>query len=122
MMTVDTIGSTFDTSVGVYTGDSVASLTPVASDDDYALSVASHVTFDAITGQTYQIAVDGYNGASGSIVLNLQQTSSGSTAVPTATVSGDATFAQAVLQSSRLLLLALLPGIWFGPTASRRAM
>ena len=69
-VTIDTIGSDFDTLLAVYTGYSLGTLTPVASNDDIPGSVQSRVTFFAMAGQTYQIAVDGYNGASGNIVLN----------------------------------------------------
>src|SRR5205823_11333142 len=37
------------------------------------------VTFNAVAGTTYRIAVDGYNGASGNITLNISQTVSGCT-------------------------------------------
>ena len=66
---VNTLGSSFDTVLAVYTGDSVGSLTQVASDT----GSTSYVTFSGVAGTTYQIAVDGYRGRSGSIVLNLQQ-------------------------------------------------
>ena len=69
-VTIDTVGSDFDTLLAVYTGYSLGTLTPVASNDDIPGSVQSRVTFFAMAGQTYQIAVDGYNGASGNIVLN----------------------------------------------------
>ena len=47
--------------MGVYTGSSVSSLTTVASDDDSGGNYTSKVTFNAVAGTTYQIAVDGYN-------------------------------------------------------------
>jgi N-acetylneuraminic acid mutarotase len=58
--TIDTLGSDFDTLLAVYTGSSVASgsLTTVASNDD-AVGTQSQVTFDAVAGTTYQIAVAG---------------------------------------------------------------
>ena len=68
---IDTIGSTFNTILGIYTGSSVSALTAVASDDDSGGNVTSMVTFNAVSGTTYQIAVDGYNGASGNISLFL---------------------------------------------------
>ena len=73
--TITTIGSSFDTLLAIYTGTSVASLTAVASNDDISTStLQSSVTFTATAGQTYQIAVDGYSAASGSIALNWTQT------------------------------------------------
>jgi len=68
---IDTFGSDFDTILGVYTGGSVSSLTTVASNDDSDGSLASSVTFTAVAGTEYQIAVDGYNGASGNITLHV---------------------------------------------------
>ena len=64
---VNTIGSDFDTILAVYTGDSLGSLQPVASDDDAGGNWTSLVTFSATAGTTYQIAVDGYARDSGDI-------------------------------------------------------
>ena len=74
--TLNTFGSSFDTLLAVYTGDSVATLLEVASNDDLSTSVTSSVVFDAVYGTTYYIAVDGSrqaNGraAQGTVVLNL---------------------------------------------------
>ncbi len=77
---VSTLGSNFDTVLGVFTGSSVDALTPIAeNDDDPAGGVTSYLTFSATAGTAYQIAVDGLNGASGSINLSIypQQSSSG---------------------------------------------
>ena len=74
-VTINTLGSSFDTLLGVYTGTAVSSLTTIASNDDIGSGVLqSTATFNAVAGTTYQIAVDGYNGASGNITLNLSQT------------------------------------------------
>jgi hypothetical protein len=78
-VTLDTRGSYFDTILGVYTGGSLATLTRVASSDDIdpGRIQASKVSFRAVSGTIYRIAVDGFNnedgnGAdSGSIILNL---------------------------------------------------
>jgi hypothetical protein len=72
-VTIDTHGSTFDTLLGVYTGSSLSSLTVVAANDDDPAggTTTSKVVFNAIAGTTYQILVDGYGGASGSITLSL---------------------------------------------------
>ncbi|MGA2501278.1 MAG: S8 family serine peptidase, partial [Tepidisphaeraceae bacterium] len=67
-VTINTSGSDFDTLLGVYTGTSVAALTLVASNDDWE-SLLSQVTFNAVLGTTYQIAVDGYGAATGDIEL-----------------------------------------------------
>jgi hypothetical protein len=68
---VNTHGSSFDTLLAVYTGSSVSGLTQVAAnDDDGSPNFTSGLTFTAQAGIEYQIAVDGFSGASGSIVLN----------------------------------------------------
>jgi hypothetical protein len=72
LVTVQTTGSTFDTVLAVYRGAQVAALTPVASnDDDPDGQLASSLAFTAQGGVTYQIAVDGYEGAWGDIRLSL---------------------------------------------------
>jgi hypothetical protein len=68
---VSTKGSSFDTVLAVYTGSSLASLTPVASNDNVATSVNySQVDFTTARGTTYYFAVDGKSGASGEVILN----------------------------------------------------
>ena len=67
--TFDTFGSDYDTVLAVYTGDSVGNLTLVAENDD-SEGLQSRVDFNAGAGETYMIAVDGYNSAEGSIALN----------------------------------------------------
>lgn len=69
--TISTAGSTFDTLVGVYLGSTVSNLTLVVSDDDSGSEGTSRAIFRAIAGETYQIAVAGFLGDSGSITLNL---------------------------------------------------
>lgn len=68
--TFSTAGSSFDTLLAVYTGNSVSNLTEVASDDDAGGYYTSQVMFNAVAGTTYAIAIDGAYGASGNIVLN----------------------------------------------------
>jgi len=72
-VSLNTYGSNFDTMLGVYTGSSVSALTLVASNDDdpAGWTLTSALTFNAVAGQTYYFAIDGYNGAMGNIVLNL---------------------------------------------------
>jgi Ca2+-binding RTX toxin-like protein len=69
-VTINTFGSNYDTSLAVYTGSEVNSLTGVASNDDY-LSLQSRVNFSVEAGQTYNIAVDGFGASQGSVNLNL---------------------------------------------------
>lgn len=69
--TVDLSGSDFDTTLGLYTGNFVSALALVISDDDRGENGASQVTFAATAGVTYRIAVDGFSGADGNVVLRL---------------------------------------------------
>jgi uncharacterized delta-60 repeat protein/uncharacterized repeat protein (TIGR01451 family) len=70
----NTLGSDFDTLLGVFTGPSVDALTLIQDNDNAGSGLQSLVTFAATAGTTYFISVDGYNaggGASqGSILLN----------------------------------------------------
>ncbi|MCP5417661.1 MAG: S8 family serine peptidase [Chromatiaceae bacterium] len=79
-ISVDTFGSAFDTTLGVYTGSQVSLLTLVASNDDAAGGLQSQVSFAATAGITYYVAVDGYYGANGAISLNLASVSGGTPA------------------------------------------
>ncbi len=69
--TFDTRGSTFDTTLGVYTGAGLASLVSVAQDDDRGGYLNSYVTFNVQKDTSYDIAVDGFYADQGYIVLNL---------------------------------------------------
>jgi thiol-disulfide isomerase/thioredoxin len=74
---VSSVSGELDTLLGVYRGSVVSNLTEVAYNDDGPIDLTSQVTFHAIAGTTYQIAVDGYSfdppadADSGSIVLSL---------------------------------------------------
>ncbi len=68
-VTISTAGSSFDTLLGVYTGDAVDALTPIASDTNSGGKLTSAVRFATVAGTTYHIAIDGYLGANGSTVL-----------------------------------------------------
>ena len=68
--TFDTVGSSFDTLLGVYTGSEVNALTTVASDNDSAGAGASRVTFNAVSNTLYRIAIDGVASAVGVARLN----------------------------------------------------
>src|SRR5262249_42851884 len=56
----DTMGSSFDTLLAVYTGASITNLTPVASDNDSGGLGTSRLSFNATANTTYRIAVAGY--------------------------------------------------------------
>ena len=61
-----TVGSLFDTVLGVYTGTAVNSLTTIGTNDDVqAGTTTSKVTFQATAGTIYRIAVGGFNNNSG---------------------------------------------------------
>jgi hypothetical protein len=54
-------GSSFDTLLGVFTGNELSNLTPVAKDDDQGGFYTSRVQFNAQRGMRYQIMLDGYD-------------------------------------------------------------
>ena len=76
VVTFETSGSGFDTLLAAYrfgsTNDTALSqLLPVSwSDDSQGLDFESSISFGAIGGQAYEIAVDGYYGAMGEVELN----------------------------------------------------
>jgi hypothetical protein len=84
-VTVNTTGSNFDTLLGIYTGNTVSTLTPVTPIGSRpngntrlpaspVISVTtSSLQFAATAGVTYRIAVDGLNGETGTIQLSLTQ-------------------------------------------------
>jgi hypothetical protein len=67
--TFRTIGSTFDTLLGVYVGTSVTNLVSVAADEDRGGYVTSQLQFNAVQGTEYQIAIDGFVGEQGTFIL-----------------------------------------------------
>ncbi len=87
VVSLTTLGSTFDTLLAVYTGTNVANLSLVAADDDSGGFFTSLVTFNCLAGTDYQIAVDGFQGATGTVVLGLPAGSGYRVLNPT---SGDA--------------------------------
>lgn len=76
---ITTAGSNYDTVLGVYTGTAVSNLTIIRQNDDVDPGIvqSSTVTFDAIAGTVYRIAVDGFDagdgGDTGLIKLNWNQ-------------------------------------------------
>ena len=94
-VTLTTQGSLFDTTLGVYVGPAVNSLTTITSSDDVQRGVIqySSVTFTATAGVTYYFAVDGFNANDGhgadsaAITLNLSLNGAGTTSTSTTTSS-----------------------------------
>lgn len=67
---ITTVGSDFDTLLAVYTGLNVSNLVAVAfNDDDLANPPFSRVKVKTTAGAVYHIAVDGYEGAAGTVSL-----------------------------------------------------
>jgi hypothetical protein len=77
-VTMNTIGSSFDTVMVIYTNSNpaaptLANLVRVVSNDDVSnMNVNSEVIFGAVAGVTYQIAMDGYvSGVGGTLVFRM---------------------------------------------------
>jgi hypothetical protein len=65
-----TAGSNFDTLLGLYIGDQLTNLITVAGNDDFAEGIfTSELNQVVVSNQVYHIAVDGFGGASGDILL-----------------------------------------------------
>jgi Ca2+-binding RTX toxin-like protein len=64
--------TTFDTTLTVYTGSTLGSLTPVAFDDDSGTGLRSLVTFPVNGGTTYRMKVDGFAAQNGLLNLHIQ--------------------------------------------------
>jgi len=69
---IDTAGSSFNTVLAVYTGPgpAIASLTALVCDNDSGPGTTSALSFPATKDTTYYIALDGYNGVTGTAHLN----------------------------------------------------
>ncbi|HKP90015.1 MAG TPA: hypothetical protein VJT75_08580 [Thermoleophilaceae bacterium] len=80
--TVSTEGSSFDTLLGVYSGDALGALTTVAANDDAPGKKTSSLTFDAHAGETYRIAVDGYADVDGPVGGSVSLSIDGAAAPP----------------------------------------
>ena len=105
-VTFGTCGSDFDTVLAAYTGASLQTLTKVASDDDGGCSAdTSRMSFDAVAGETYWIAVDGGSGAGGRYRLSLH-----TPAQPPAPPN------DAIASASALGSINDVPGTTFGAT------
>ena len=63
-------GTNFDSTLAIYTGDYVEELLAKAADTDSGGYLTSKVRFNAVMGQVYNVAVDGFNGLTGDVVLS----------------------------------------------------
>ena len=71
VVTFETAGSDFDTTLGVYQGNAVNQLVRIAGNDDFELGqTSSRVGFLVTTGTLYHIGVDGRDGAQGGLQLS----------------------------------------------------
>jgi hypothetical protein len=72
-VTIDVCNADFDSSLAVYTGSAVTALTRVARNDDACGSggEGSRVTFQAVAGATFNIAVDGLDEGFFTVVVKL---------------------------------------------------
>ena len=66
---LSTLGSSYDTLLGAYTGTTVGALSTLAANDDSGGGLWSAVTVNVTAGTTIKIAIDGYGGLRGSTVL-----------------------------------------------------
>ena len=78
-MTFNTEGSSFDTVLAVYSGNSVSSLSLVAANDDvnFPTDLKSSVSFPVSFGAVFYIAVDGSAGNTGTVKLSWQSEGAG---------------------------------------------
>lgn len=71
-----------DTMLAVYTGSELGDLTPIASNDDIGFgNLNSLVVISANAGTTYRIALDDFNGAGGSMIMQIRGSSRAPVAV-----------------------------------------
>jgi hypothetical protein len=120
-VTIDTAGSNFDTLLAVYTGSSVSALTAVtggSSDDASSTVTTSKATFNVTAGTVYQIAVDGYAGASGNITLHLNLGAAAAPAAPTNVAATDGAFNDKVRVTWTAVTGATAYEVWRSTTNS----
>ena len=99
-----TSGSGFDTLLAVYIGSSLTNLKEVASNDDFNGEPISEVFFRAITGETYQLAVDGFQGTNGTIILNLNPSGTAQTPWTLASVSSNRPISSVLFRNKVVLM------------------
>jgi len=82
--TLATAGTSFDTTLAIYTGAVINSLAVIGSNDDQSRTLrTSKVIVSVVEGTTYRIAVDGYRADAGVITLSGSLVAKGVLAAPT---------------------------------------
>jgi hypothetical protein len=72
LVTIDTIGSSFDTTIGVYTGTTLTNLSLLAADDQSGGNNTSLLSLNVVSGQLYYISVSSWlTTDGGNIVLRI---------------------------------------------------
>lgn len=126
VLNLTTTNSGFDTLLAVYLGPRVSELTPIISNDDaFEGQSFSKVTQAVNAGQTYRIAVDGFDGVSGNVSLNYGFASSTLHQVTVnASPGGTVTVGSGTFPTGTPLVLEAIPDFgfqftgWQGSTSS----
>ncbi len=88
-VSLDTRGSAGDTQLAIYTGENLASLNLVASNDNESAGfLSSRATFEAVVDTSYQFAVD--NATAGMVILNLTSAQANDAFASAQLLDGDA--------------------------------
>jgi outer membrane protein assembly factor BamB len=121
---LSTVGSSYDTLLGVFSGNALASLVPVAANDDDGAGVTSRLEFTAQAGTTYQIVVAGKAGAHGLTLLDLGAIPPNDNFANAQVIAGHSALlesanAQATLEAGEPRILGLAGGksLWYRWTA-----
>lgn len=102
-----TSGSSFDTVLAVYRGNAVNALTFVANNDDFNGATTSRVSFSAVSGTTYRIAVDGRRITDkGNVTLNWQDSGRTIYVSPSGSIRGTGTLADPISDLSYALQIS----------------
>ena len=125
-VSIDTIGSGYDTVLAVYTGASLDSLVVVAANDDDRANPTSRLSFTAQAGTAYQISVGGKNGASGATLVSLGSAPANDAFASAVTLTGESTqitarneLASREPGEPRILGFAGGASVWYRWTAPR---
>lgn len=70
-LSINTLGSSFNTLIGLYTGSNVSSLNYAATNDIFdGTNGAGGLLMQVVAGQEYALSIDGLSGVSGTVNLN----------------------------------------------------